>query len=237
MHHPMLVGLVAYALNTSESIGLGHFQPRMLEVLKDLKIADNFEDLPWYNAVFETWQEKIPGDVFPDMLTEFTQLIDQTTPEQLIQACVAIRTELLVENAQPLNYPIKNVYGTFTVQWEDGLQVEYNCRPFNIKGGAIGIPLIARLSHMFADQFIEASVQPGLDTFHDQVAKPFDQEKFQDLMKILEAHINGLDASEREPYQHIVARFHHQFGPGPQVQMPQEGKPLEFIDDGGGFNT
>lgn len=231
----MLIGLVSYALKTSESIGLGHFQPRMLSLLKDMKMASDFEDLPWYSEVYEAWNEQISRDVFPDLLTEFTEIIDQIQPEQLLPVCADIRTQLLVDNAQPLNYELSNCYATFTVQWKDGLQVEYNCRPFNIRGSQLGLPMLARLSHLFADQFIEAAVQPGLDTFHDQVAKPFDSEKFQELMKVLEAHINGMDASEREPYQAILVRLHHQFGPGPNVQMQQEQKPLEFVDGKGGF--
>ena len=232
----MLVGLVAYALKTSESISLVHFQPRIQTLLSQMKSVDDFDELPWYSELYSAWQEQVDEDSFSELLDEFRETIDRAHPEQLMGSCIVIRIQLLVDNAKPINYEISNCYATFTVQWKDGNQVEYTARPFNLRGGQLDVSVISRLSHLFADQFVEATVQPGLDTFHDQVAKPFDQEKLQELAKVLETHINSMDAAERTPYSEILVRIQHQFGPGPGVKLKQQdAQPLERTEGGGGF--
>jgi hypothetical protein len=235
MHNPLLVGLVAFALRTSDSISLTHFNPRLLHLLKDLVITDDWDQLPWYAELHNDWMNRIPAEVFTDLIVEFKETMSRIDPEHLLPIGAMIRMDLLVDNAPAIGYPIKTMYSTFTVQWEDGLQIEYNCRPFNLNGPSLNIPLLAKLSHLFADQFAEACIQPGLDTFHDQVAKPFEQEKFQELLQVLDAHVNAKNATDREAYKHILIRLQHQFGSGPEVQMPSESQPLEFIEGEGGF--
>ena len=235
MHNPLLVGLVAYALRTSQSVHQSHFQPHFLELVKDLRMSENWDELPWYADLHQDWVDRIETEAFLELLSDFKAMFGEILPEQLIPPGQEIRLRILVDNAKPISYKITSVYGTFTVQWEDGTQIEYNCRPLGAEKVVFNTQMIAKLSHLFADQFVEASVQPGLDTFHDQVAKPFDPEKFSDLMKILQDHIQGLDAADREDYMHIFIRLNHQFGPGPDMQMQGEDPPLEFIEGGGGF--
>ena len=236
MHNPMLVAVVAHALKTCGGRSSQQFQSHILSLLKALKAANSLEDVEWYDSVYADLSSKVPGELLPDIIIDFCEILGQIQAEQLIPACNNIRIELWIENCQPLHYTIKSVYATFTVQWVDGLQVEYNCRPFNIKPSQLEIPGIAHLSHLFADQFIEASVQPGLDTFHDQVAKPFDLEKFEELTQVMQKWVNEKPAAEREDYQHILVRLCHQFGPGPEIKLLADNKPLEFIEDGGGFS-
>lgn len=235
MHNPLLVGLVAYALRTSQSIHQSHFQPHFLELTKDLKMSDDWEQLPWYPQLYQDWAERLEGESLLDLLMDFKAMFEEIQPEQLIPAGQEIRIRLLVDNSGPISYKIKSVHGTFTVQWQDGTQIEYNCRPLGIENVDFSLPMVTKLAHLFADQFVEASVQPGLDTFHDQVAKPFDPEKFKELMQVLQDHIMAKEAAERDDYMHVYIRLNHQFGPGPNMKMRGEEHPLEFIEGSGGF--
>jgi hypothetical protein len=235
MQNPLYAGLVAYALATSQTSHVGHFQPRLLELVKDLKMTEDWDELSWYARVYQSWSNQVEPTALIDLLVEFRQLLRRIEIEQLIAFGLAIRQELIVAQAPSLQYRVKTVFATYTVQWEDGLQVEYNCRPFGLESGRVDLPFLQHLLAMFGDQFLEAAVtEPGLDAYHDQVAKPFDPEKFQELLKVMEAHVNAMAAAEREAYQHILIRVRHQFGPGPQVKLPRE-QPLEFIPGDGGF--
>jgi len=233
----MLVGIVSYAIRTSNGVGLEHFQPRLATLLKELKEAPQIEDLPWYDDVYEIWTRGIPQEMVVDLTNEFRGILEQATVEQLVPMCQSIRIKLLVENARPYQHEIDNCFATYTIKWKDGRQVEYTCRAMNIRGATFEAPLLSQLTQMYGNQFTEACVYPGLDTYHDQVAKPFDEDKFQELVTVLNTHINNMPAAEREAYEHIVTRLTHQFGPGPNInpQPADDGPPLKFTQGGGGF--
>jgi len=234
MQNPLFTGLVVYALNSAESSAVEHFQPRLLHLLKDLKITSDWEELPWYEGAMKSWSQ-IPPEVFIDLLSGFREAMVQADLNQLLALGTAVRLELMVSNAQPTEHKVVNVFATYTVQWEDGRQVEYNCRPHNIAVERIEVPILAKLSRMFSEHFIEAMCErPGLDSYYANVAKPFDEDAFLELMQFLTDHVEKMPEEQQADYQNIIVRMTHQFGPAPDLS-PTETKPIEPIEGGGGF--
>jgi hypothetical protein len=236
MQNPLFTGLVSYALNSAESSASEHFQPRLLHLLKDLKMAEDWEELPWYPTIKQSWSQ-VPSEVFVDLLADFKHVMGQAELNQLMSFGAAIRIELIITNSPPLAYKVVNIFATYTVQWADGQQVEYNCRPYGLEAGGIDIAQAAKLSRMFSERFIEAAAErPGLDAYYTEVAKPFNQEAFLELMHHLHGHIEKMPIEQQEDYQHVLTRLNHQFGPPPELQSPGGDTPLEPTNGGGGFN-
>jgi len=236
MQNPLFTGLVAYALNSSQSSASEHFQPRLLHLLKDLKMSNEWEELPWYPQVLENWGQ-IPPEVFIDLLADFRNVMAQAELDQLMSFGAAIRVELIVTNAPPLKYKIENIFATYTVQWVDGMQVEYNCRPYGLTEGSVEIPTVAKLSRLFSERFIDAAAErPGLDAYYEGVARPFSEDAFLEMMEVMREYVEKMPVEQQEDYQHVMTRMHHQFAPPPELQSPGGDTPLEPTDGGGGFN-
>jgi hypothetical protein len=111
------------------------------------------------------------------------------------------------------------MHAVYHLYWEDGQCTEYSCRPYGAEGIDLTVPTLTKLSQVFANQFCEVLLDPGLDTFHDQVAYPFDNEKFEELLSNMLDYINDLPADKREPYENVYKRISHSFRPGVSEQI------------------
>ena len=84
------------------------------------------------------------------------------------------------------------------------------------------MPVLTKLTQIFADQFGEALLRPGLDAFHDQVATPFDALKFEEMVSAMLEYVNAMPADRREPYMQVYQRIINAFRPGvsPEITSP-----------------
>lgn len=237
MRNTLFTGLVAYFIQDQPDSTLSSFQEAMLQGLMALCKSETPQILSWYEDLESYWQEHLSHDEIEEQLEEFTTLFEVLSPEDLMTLALKCRTDIMLEDQPPLVYEVKNVYVTYTFQWEDGYQVEYNCRPLLPTQNRIlfGTPFVSDLTHLFNRQVNEMLLSPGLDNLHDQSAHPFDAEKFKELLGALHTYVNLMPGTDREPYMDLVSRLTHQFGPGPALTMAEKEQPLEWLNNGGGF--
>lgn len=235
MQNPLFAGLTAYALSSAKSSASEHFQPRLLHLLKDLKMSRDWEDLPWYSEMKEECGQ-IPAASFVDLQADFSDRLARADLNQLLAFGAALRIELLVASAPATKHKLVNVFATYVMQWEDGKQVEYNCRPYNLPADRIEVPTLARIARMFTERFIETACErPGLDAYYEHVAAPFNQDAFLELMNVLSRYVGAIPAEQQGIYESIVVRLLHQFGPAPEAAAEAEGPSIEPTGGGGGF--
>jgi hypothetical protein len=235
MQNPLFAGLVVYALNTAKSSRVEHFQPRLLHLLKDLKMHSEWEDLPWYPEIMKEWGQ-IPATVLIDLRAGFRSALLKADLNDLLTFGTAIRLQLMIDNAPLTRHKLVNLYATYVMQWEDGRQVEYTCRPYRISTDCIEIATAAKLTRTFAEHFIEAiSERPGLDDYYENVAKPFDEDIFLELMEVLSRHVDTMPEAQQADYRNTVIRLQHAFGPAPELAEYSEETPAEPLEGDGGF--
>ena len=237
MRNTLFTGLVAYFIQDQPDSMLSSFQESMLQGFMALCKSETPQLLSWYEDLESYWQEHLSHEEIDEQLEDFMTLFEVLSPDDLMTLALKCRTEIMLEDQPPLVYEVKNVYVTYTFQWEDGYQVEYNCRPLMPTNAQItfGTPFVSDLTHLFERQVNEMLLSPGLDTLHDQSAHPFDAEKFKELMGALHTYVNQKPGTDREPYLDLVSRLTHQFGAGPALVLVDRKQPLEWLDNGGGF--
>lgn len=236
MQNPLFVGLVVYALNTAKSSQVEHFQPRLLHLLKDLKIHSEWEDLPWYPEVMKEW-EQIPAMIRLDLQSELRATMLKAELNDLLTFGTAIRLQLMIDNAPPTRHKLTNLYAMYVLRWEDGRQIEYVCRPHNMRVERIEIDTLAKLTRLFSERFIESvSERPGLDEYFEQAAKPFDEDIFLELMDVLSQYVDTMPEVQQSAYLSMITRLMHSFGPPAELSPEcKEETPLEPLEGDGGF--
>jgi len=235
MDNAFVASLVVYALNTAKSMDQIDFQKRVLELLKDIKMATGWDEIDWFNEAEERLKSEYDFGELINMSAAFNDMVHSSMPEDLLPMMTGVRLCVLMESAGEPVHEIENIYSTFTIRWKDGKQVEYTCRPYSEKTIKFDVKFIAGMTHMLTDQFVESTIRPGLDSFHDKAAKTFEPDKFEDLMTVLDDYIEGVAEDKREGYKATVTRIRHQFGiirnTSDQIDEPF----IEFIKGPGGF--
>ena len=233
MDNLILIALTAFSVKTGEDFSLPAFQHRFTELVRDLQ--ENIDDIYaifWFDEFRKT--VKMEDELeFQNAVDSFFTLLSEYGVTELLHEAGDIRQQFLIEAAPRFNHPPRKFMCTYTIEFEDETHVDYICRPFGIPS-AINVDMLARLTHLFADQFVESSIFPGLDVFHDQSAKQFSAKKFEELMTVLDKYINSMDSNEREPYRVLTQRLSHRFSLDPELKPPQSGD-LHFLSNGGGF--
>lgn len=233
----LFVGLVAYVMQTQTNPGIADFRSALLQWLQELHNASDFELLEGYADLRKHWLTSMDEGRLEELLPEFTTMVQSIFPIGLYELAAEIRNTLLFDDAPHLNYPIKDFRVIFSIRWEDGLVSDYCCHPV-LRGGQAELTasFLHDLAQVFRQNFSEYLHAPGLDVMHDQAARVFDYEKFDELLKVLGQHVQTCPPKEREAYEQIIHRIQHSLGPSPKVSLPKE-KPsaLEWLENGGGF--
>jgi hypothetical protein len=228
------VALVAFALKTAESTDQASFEERFLELFDEVREAGmEWSELPWYEDFLATISADAP--LVSEMFEDFYEGIEKHDPQDLLFDASEIRHEMLVEAAPPFKTNVSKFMCTFTIEWADGTTVDYVCRPFGTPN-VLNLDLMNRLTHLFTGQFLESMLHPGIDVFHDQSARLFKQDKFEELLGVLHEYISKMDNSERGPYSDVVRRLEHRFKLDPEIKPPPN-EDLVVLQNGGGFKA
>lgn len=235
MSNPLFTGLVAYVIREAEDQEFATFQTDMRARLEELNEADDLEAVSWYEDLLEHWLEHLEEDTVEESLDGFQDMIDNISTLQLTLMACDLRNEILIESLPDMTYKLVAFHALYSFRWEDGLQVEYSCRPvIRSANMAFNHELVGNLNDVFRQQLVELLISPGLDALHDQAAKLFSSEKFAELLGILQDYVNNKPANEREPYEHIIFRIKQQLSPGP-VMREEKDIEVEWLSNGGGF--
>jgi len=228
------VALVAFAIKTAKSTDQASFEERFLELFEDVREAGmEWSELPWYEDFLKTITPDAP--LVSEMFEDFYESIEKHDPQDLLFDAAEIRHEMMVEAAPPFKTNVSKFMCTFTIEWADGTTVDYVCRPFGTPN-VLNLDLMNRLTHLFTGQFLESMLHPGMDVFHDQSARLFRQDKFEELLGVLHEYISKMDNSERGPYSDVVKRLEHRFKVDPEIKPPPN-EDLVVLQNGGGFKT
>ena len=234
MNNLIYVALVAFAIKTAKSTDQASFEERFLELFEEIREAGmEWSELPWYEAFLETITADAP--LVSEMFEDFYENIEKHDPQDLLFDAAEIRHEMMVEAAPPFKTNVSKFMCTFTIEWADGTTVDYVCRPFGTPN-VLNLDLMNRLTHLFTGQFLESMLHPGMDVFHDQSARLFRQDKFEELLGVLHEYISKMDNSERGPYSDVVKRLEHRFKVDPEIKPPPN-EDLVVLQNGGGFKT
>lgn len=235
MVNPLFTGLVAYVIREMDGYAIEPFKDDMQKALEELHEADELNELDWFDDLQEHWLEHMDEDDVEENLEGFKNMVSSISPDQLLLVAIDLRNEIMLESLPEMTYKLESFRALYFFKWQDGLQIEYSCRPI-IRNGKLAHTnhFIGNLNDVFRQQLVEMLISPGLDAMHDQVAKMFDLGKLNELLGVLYEYINKKPADEREPYEQIVGRIKQCFGPGPRVQLKRE-ENLEWLDNGGGF--
>lgn len=234
MNNLIYVALVAFAIKTAKSTDQASFEERFLELFEEVREAGmEWSELPWYEAFLETITADAP--LVSEMFEDFYENIEKHDPQDLLFDAAEIRHEMMVEAAPPFKTNVSKFMCTFTIEWADGTTVDYVCRPFGTPN-VLNLDLMNRLTHLFTGQFLESMLHPGMDVFHDQSARLFRQDKFEELLGVLHEYISKMDNSERGPYSDVVKRLEHRFKVDPEIKPPPN-EDLVVLQNGGGFKT
>lgn len=234
MNNLIYVALVAFAIKTAKSTDQASFEERFLELFEEIREAGmEWSELPWYEAFLETITADAP--LVSEMFEDFYENIEKHNPQDLLFDAAEIRHEMMVEAAPPFKTNVSKFMCTFTIEWADGTTVDYVCRPFGTPN-VLNLDLMNRLTHLFTGQFLESMLHPGMDVFHDQSARLFRQDKFEELLGVLHEYISKMDNSERGPYSDVVKRLEHRFKVDPEIKPPPN-EDLVVLQNGGGFKT
>jgi len=250
----LFVLLASFAVRTANSLKLEDFRNTLTTYFDSIKRlafhsddteasfdwVDDFEELlkrelPWWKSFDVYIKEKMPKkyDELIASIEDFVEVIVENETDFLVSDGEELRAEVLLENRGNLTYSIKEIMATYTVRWVDGMQTEYTCRPYMSSDAPLGLSQSFDLLNMYADQVQETLLNPGLDTLHDQVARPFDIEKFNELFRVMAKYVADLPAEQRAPYEDILARIRHQYAE-PEIQRKTDSKfPLKFLKFGG----
>lgn len=245
MVNPLFEGFVAYVLLTCnrncKEPSLVNFSNTFTAICNELRGQELIETAECYDSLLEYLHEYCSEEDIDKHGSHFIDIVREHAPENLMHTAVNIRSQLLMNALPPLSYRVSSIAATFTIYWSDGRQVEYNCRPSNLPNNtSMTVPFVDQIARVYAVQFCETLLHPGLDSFHDQVATSFDSDKFIELVKMMHMHMNSKPASEREPYLNLIKRVTHQFmSTLDNIKiMDDEGvKPLERLSGSGGFKS
>ena len=235
MGNPLFTGLIAYVVREMEGYAIEPFKEKMQETLEDLYGVEDLEDLDWFDDLQEHWLEHMDEDEVDENLEGFKHMVSSISPDQLLVVAVDLRNEIMLESLPDRIYKLESFRALYFFKWQDGLQIEYSCRPI-IRNANFEHTnhFIGSLNDIFRQQLVEMLISPGLDAMHDQVARPFELAKFNELLSVMYDYINKKPANEREPFEQVIGRIKQCFGPGPRVQMKRD-DDLEWLDNGGGF--
>lgn len=234
MNNLVYVALVAFALKTAKTTASHHFEERFMDLLDDVREAGmQWDDLPWYDDFIATIS--LDEAQVSEMFMDFHENLDKYGIQDLLFDANEIRQELMVEAAPPFKTEVSKFMCTFTIEWVDGTTVDYVCRPFGT-ARSLDLDMLNRLTHLFTGQFLESMLHPSLDVFHDQSARPFPQDKFEELIGVLHEYISKMDNSERGPYSDVVKRLEHRFKVDPEIKPPPN-EDLVVLQNGGGFKA
>ncbi len=242
MLNPLFIGFIGCIIKQQKKSGktkILDFRKLLLKHLKELSEAGQLDEVEWYPALYALWREGLSEAEIETLLAGFTSLVTTVAPSDLECLSVDVRNNLLLEFSPMLNYGIDSFQTTFSVKWSDGMITDYCCRPVTNQKFDITPLFIYDLNKMFYQHLTEFMLRPGgLDSTHDQIAKAFDQEKFNELLVIMHKHVNTLPASSRESYAHIIDRMSHICGEDPPTKLYDESKQkvgLNWLTNGGGF--
>lgn len=230
MDNLLFVALVAYALKSGDDIALPTFQRRILGLLKDLRIKE-WEDIPWIEEFTKTVEAA--KEELPEIIAEFLEMVSDYSDEELVTEASEIRLGFLINSVPDPDNPVKSLQCTYTILWEDGKLVDYICKPFGLTE-TLSIESLAKLSEIFMEQFVESCVHPGLDLFHNRSAKKLSDEKLKDLIGVMYAYVNEMEASQRAPYEDVIKRVQHRLLSVHEFEPPSN-NPVSVLPGNGGF--
>jgi hypothetical protein len=251
--NPLFRALISYALHAMPNPDTNGFAKFIITLIEDSRAAYadegwDAETPDWFEDLHAHQINEVGEDQYDELQEGYRELFRDNTMEALLPMAIHCRSEILIANAPSLSCRLKDMHATFHLLWEDGLRAEYNCRPFSDSNLDLTVPLVTRLAQIFADQFGEVVLSPGLDAFHDQVATHFDVVKFDELVAVMFEYVNALPAERREPYNQVIekVRYHldkkHEMYSPTAAKLLQQGARdpdvLEWSDspDSGGFD-
>jgi hypothetical protein len=217
--NPLFRALVSYALDAMPSLATAdfvNFIQKLLEGSKQAYSAEEWEaeEPDWFDELLAYQRKEVGDEKFEELLGDYREMLAANSIDALVPIAIHLRTEIQLEQAPKPVYRLKDVHVVYHMSWDDGMTAEYNCRPFSPENLDLTVPVLSKLSQVFADQFGEALIRPGLDAFHDQVATPFDMPKFEELVATMLEYINSMPADRREPYKQIWRRITNAFHVG-----------------------
>jgi len=228
------VALVAFALKTARSTDQASFEERFLELFEEVREAGmEWAELSWYDEFLDTISADAP--LLSEMFEDFYENLEKHDIRDLLYDANEIRHDLMIEAAPPFKSDVSKFMCTYTIEWVDGTTVDYICRPFGTPR-VLNLDLLNRLTNLFTGQFLESMLHPGMDVFHDQSARPFSQDKFEELLGVLHEYISKIDNSKRKPYSDVVKRLEHRFKLDPEIKPPPD-EDLVILQNGGGFKA
>lgn len=235
MLNPLFTGLVAYVIREMDGYEVDNFKEDMEAALEELHEAEVIEELEWFDELKEHWLDHLEEDEIDNNFEEFKTAISTIDPAMLLNVAVDLRNEIMLESLPELTYKVTSFHAVYFVRWQDGLQIEYTCRPI-LRNPKLEYSnhFIGSVNEIFRQQLVEMLISPNLDALHDQIAKPFDFAKLNELVNVLHDYVGKLPAERREDYEQVIERMKKCFGPGPKVQLKRENN-LEWLDNGGGF--
>lgn len=235
MINPLFSGFVAFVIRNADNQQVSTFQSNIRESLEELEMAEEVESVEWYDELHEYWLTVLDEDTVEEYLQDFVTLVRTAGAYQLMLIATNMRNEIVLESQPDLTYRLAEFKALYTFQWEDGLQIAYSCNPTMRSSGATFDPeLINTLTGIFNQQLTETLISPGLDALHDQIAKPFDQNSFRELLGLMENHANKKPAAEREAFENIIFRIKQAFSFN-TIVCPDKEVKVEWLSNGGGF--
>lgn len=226
--NPLFRALVSYAMNAVPDLSMQEFVSFVTKLLvgsKEVFTAGEWDaDYPaWWDELCDYQRNEVGKEGYEELLEDYRELLQNNDIEPLIPMAIHARTDISLDNAPKPAYRLKDIHTVYHLRWEDGQRAEYNCRPFGPENLDLTVPVLSKLTQIFADQFQEALLHPGLDAFHDQVATPFEACKFEELAEAMQEYINVMPAERREPYIQIYQRVVNAFRDGfsPETTSPE----------------
>jgi len=234
--NPLFAGLVSFVVrNHVKDKEFSTFQSELRERLEELHLADSAEDIAWYDELEEYWLTVLEPDAIDEYIDDFLNMVHTVDPYHLMTIATKLRNDILLESLPELTYRLVSFRALYSFRWEDGLQVDYSCRPTIRSPNMVFTPeLIDTLTGIFNQQLVETLLVPGLDALHDQVGKPFKQKNLDELVGVMEAYVNNKPASERDAYGQIIFRIKQQLSNEPEMKEEKE-VDIEWMENGGGF--
>lgn len=232
--NPIFRCLVDFTMQKWPSTSSKEFAQRMYKVLTFIR--QDYDDPDCVAPVWWVEWESFQVDGFDEEELDayegpFRDMFEGNTVEAILPMALHVRNELMIDNAPRPSYRVRSVHAAYFIQWSDGMRAEYCCRPYDVDRLDMSVAMMNKLCQTFSDQFSAALIQPGLDTFHDQAATPFDMLKFKELLSGLLEYINAMPAHLREPYMqiysritnHFEANFSHQSVPPKALELVRRG--------------
>lgn len=221
--------LVSFAISEADNASLPDFQQKMMLLLKDLKDKE-WETIPWVDSFLEYLE--VEQEKLPEIISDFMDMLHAYSFEELIEEACDIRIAFFLESALPLEYAIKTVQCTYTVQWADGSVLDYICKPFGVKA-PVEVEDIANVCSVCLDQFVEASIQPGLDHFYQNSSQLLDDSKLEKLISVMHDYVNELPMKDRHGYERLIDRIKHRLLQKLEFEPPSLDGLIYFKGKGG----